>query len=208
MIGPVYPLLRSTPTSLIAIHNRHLHIHQDDIIGAGRVLRPTAMHARNRLFHPHLAVVGDVHRCAGPLQYACDQALVVLAVLDEQHAHARKCISPEGRLDFFRLHTAVIDGGLNGQHGHAHQRPCPNGRAEVRPLTYLRVHDLDIATEHAGQAFADAQPQSRAAVLACGGYIRLRERVEQSGGLVAGHTDAGVNHVDLELGLRGICVYK
>ena len=67
-------------------------------------------------------------------------------------------------------------------------------RKEERGADTRLAFKPDFPAHHLHQRFADGQPQSGAAVLARGGHVGLRERLEQLGALFARHAGAGVAH--------------
>jgi hypothetical protein len=73
--------------------------------------------------------------------------------------------------------------GHRGQHRHLEQRALPR----------LAVH-ADRAAHQLGQPLADRQAQAGAAVLARGGRVDLRERLEQPRQVLGRDADAGILH--------------
>ena len=76
----------------------------------------------------------------------------------------------------------------------------PDGEEEGAAHPGL-AFEPDAPAHQLDQPAADGQAQPGAAVLAGGGHVGLRERLEQLRRLLAGHADAGVAHGELELHL-------
>ena len=76
----------------------------------------------------------------------------------------------------------------------------PDGEEE-RAADPGLAFEPDAPAHQLDQPPADGQPQPGAAVLAGGGHVGLRERLEQLRRLLRGHADARVAHGELELHL-------
>src|ERR1700761_4499170 len=68
-----------------------------------------------------------------------------------------------------------------------------NGHLERRAFALLAL-DPDVAAHHLGELAADGKAKARAAVLARGGIVDLRKRLEKLVDLVGGNADAGIAH--------------
>jgi hypothetical protein len=82
----------------------------------------------------------------------------------------------------------------------AEPQPEPRREAEGTALAG-RALQPDLPAHQLDQAARDGQAEAGAAVLARGGHVRLRERLEQPGHLLLAHADAGVAHREAQLRL-------
>ncbi len=74
----------------------------------------------------------------------------------------------------------------------------PDGEVE-RAADARFAFEPDASAHQLDQPAADGEAQAGAAVLARGGHVGLRERLEQFRRLLRRHADAGVAHGELEL---------
>ena len=77
MIGVFKPLLPQQPGGGVAVHDRHLHVHQDHVVVS-----------RQRHVRAGLPVFGPIHDRPGALQHQRDQLAIGNAVFHQQHARA------------------------------------------------------------------------------------------------------------------------
>ena len=178
MIGPAYPVCAEPAGGLVAVHDRHLHIHQDHVERTAR--RSCAVNARSQAICPFSARV-----TSAPAFFS-------------RNAIRRWLSGPSSasrmrplELDFRDVARSSRLAGLrgsasagSGQHRHAVQRSGRHGQAEAAPLAGVAA-DGDVAAEHLRQPLADAQSQSGAAELAGRRGVGLRERLEERGGLLS-----------------------
>ena len=152
---------------LVAVHDRHVAVHEDDREGLGG-------RGRDGL----LAVLGDLDAVAALAQHLGGHHAVDGVVVDDQHrdlGRRRRGL----RLGLGRLgHHLEVDGEPERA-----AAPRLAGRAD------RAAHQLD-------QLAADAQPEPGAAVLARGRGVGLGERLEQPLGLLGVDADPGVGDLE------------
>ncbi len=101
-------------------------------------------------------------------------------VVHDEHAQLR---------EFFRNNFSGAGGGADAE---------PDG--EIKRAADARLaFEPDAPAHQLDQPAADREAQAGAAVLARGGHVGLRERLEQFRRLLLRHADAGVAHGELEL---------
>ena len=167
----------------IAVHDRHLHVHQHHAMVAGQ-----------RHLHADLAVFGLVHGHATFFQHQADQFAVFRAVVDHQHPLPGRELpvrlfrrgQPCG---FFFHHLA------GAQHGRVVQRAAGDGDGKGAALS-RHAADYDVAAQRAGKAAADGQAEAGAAKTPGHAGVGLHEGLEYAAQLVGGDADAAVDDVD------------
>ena len=154
----------------LAVHDRHVDVEQDDVefMLGDEVQRFLAV---GRL--------GDV--AALRREEQLDDLAVDGVVVGQQHAQAAQAA-------LGRLGDALGRGG-RGAGGRGFLRA--EGEAEGRALAGI-AGDGDVAAHHARQLARDGKAEARAAELARGGAIGLREHGEQLGLHFLRHADAGI----------------
>jgi hypothetical protein len=98
---------------------------------------------------------------------------------------------------FLRLFADPL-GGLRARLGHNRPADLHDPRKPDSERRTLAGHalDRDVAPHHLAEAFADREPEARAAVFASRGCIGLGEFLEQFAHLLRRHADTSVAHRD------------
>ena len=154
----------------IAVHFRHLDVHENKIIivfGRGR-----------EHVHPFQAVFRCVNRGPGAGQEFLHNHAVDFNVFHQQDAHAFQVDGIHGLEAALFAHPPFFQGQLE---------------AEGRAAAGLTGH-ADIAAHGLEQIFADGQPQARAAKARGDFGVGLLKGHEQPALLLLGHADAVVPH--------------
>ena len=154
------------------VHVRHLHVHQDHVVGGCR-------RALQRL----QAVLGHVHRVAAVLQHGGGDGAVDQVIVHQQHPAARP--RPGGHHGWRR--------GLRLLERQALVQPRSEPEAAAHPRLAVGA---GIAVHQPRQLAGDDQAQAGAAVLPRGGVVGLLEGGEQP--VQRGRCDAHAGVLDLE----------
>ena len=158
---------------LIAVHIGHLHIHQDQIIGARRCFF--------QLIHADNAILRMIHGKSHFLQKCRGDLCVQLIVLRQKHMSA-------GEVDLFRFlcqsFSLIIlrPGDLMG-HGHAELRSLPQGTLDF----YGAVHQFH-------QTLDDGHSQTGARHLGLRRISLPGEGIKQMRKKLLTHADTGIFH--------------
>ena len=167
-IGPLPTMLAEPSRGFVAVHFRHLDVHQDQIVRSSFSLRLLGQVAG------HAAVFGHIDfQLRLPQQQAKDP-LNVGVIFHQQHSAVQR----EGRLSGRQLLPRPAGCLRRLQHASAFRLSDVDRQGERAPLAQL-ADDLDVAAQRLGEAFGDGQAEARAAVATTGGRIRLREGLEQ-----------------------------
>ena len=160
--------LSNCPRRGQAIHDRHLPVHQDQVIVSG-----------DELFVRDGAVFGDVDPVRRVLQVGYRDRTVIGGVLDQKNMQR-----PQRRMG-----TGAV------RHGRAPGGPCADlegyGKRKHATLADF-AFDPDAPAHQFHQALGNRQPQSRAAVPASGRRVGLGESLKHGTQLLARNADAGV----------------
>ncbi len=185
--GAAPPLLAKPAGGLVAIHFRHLDVHQNQIVGPALGLR-LFRHFTGRaaiLYHVHFQIqLLQAGRPAGP---------------GSPHRPPRTAPAPARAVPAFRagvfpdLGPCARGGRWRFQQGHAPQRAGIDRQGESASPAQL-AGDFNFAAERLGQAAGDGQPEARAAVTVRRGTIHLHEGLEEIVELVGGNADARVRN--------------
>ena len=182
-IGPPYPLAQP-PRRLVAVQDRHLHVHQNDVEG------PAFGVSVERQLDGHRSIVGHHHIRACSPQDVRHQVLVVGAIVCQQNPAVQLHQLSQRPVDPLAKHQII----WLRQQGYSGQRTRFDRDAERAALAG-GAGDRDRAAEHLGQPLADGQPQSAAAKPPGGRTIGLSKRLKQPGDLFGGHADPLVDDV-------------
>ena len=169
------------PGGLEAVHDGHLHVHQNQIIpGGGGGL--------NGL----LAVAGDIRFQAKLLQNPQGDLLVGDIVLHDEDPGIFKVIALVENFQISGRRGGGLDVDLPGRLGQA------EGVPEFGALAGFAA-DADFTAHGFHELFADGQAEAGAAVKPGGRGVHLTELVKQPGNLVLGDADAGVADGKMQL---------
>ena len=155
-------------------------------------------------------VVGEVHQEAAEGRVVLDDQDHAVPRVDEgaivaDLARPRRRLDrrrPRGQLDArprglpLRL-QALFAAQLRARRLHARQARGHIGEGQIEregAALAAGAHEPDLAAEQPGQLAADREPEPGASVLAAGSALRLLERLEDDGLLLALDADAGVGH--------------
>ena len=139
---------------LDAVHDRHLHVHQDDVVVV------VADHAQG-----HLAVFREIDERLGIFELAHGDFLIDLVVLDEQDARATHGLNVEGRNWLLGLDTLAV--GAQRHHGCIKQNGGGDRFDEdILKATFLRLfqHFLAAVGRHhhkMGREWDPGEPEMR-----------------------------------------------
>jgi hypothetical protein len=165
------------PGRLEAVHDRHLHVHQDQVVVApGGALDGL------------LAVVGQVDGEPEIGQHVHGDLLIEWIVLDQQHLGARQLAGGRG-------HDLDRRIGLGRRQRNAGPLLEACGEPEHAAPAGLALGPR-LAAHQTGQVPGQGQPQARAAVLAGGRGVGLLEGLEQAAELFGRDADAAVAHLE------------
>ena len=156
-----------------AVHEWHLHVHQDQVVGVVQ-----------SQFDSDRTVVGERDFHADEAQQFDRHLLVHRVVLGQQHAGAGEPMAQRGL------------GVGNVQHRLRQGRRArlePRGEPELAAHAGLARH-ADVAAHHGREVARDRQAQAGATVASRRRRVRLHERGKQGVDLVQRDADAGVVH--------------
>ena len=170
--------LTSNPSCrVVAVEDRHLHIHEHDVDG----VRP-GLQALERF----LPVAGDRDLRALEFEDALRDVEVDVAVVDDEHAHAAQRV-------FAGRSRRVLQRRECLRRGDREFQLDPELAADAR-----RTLQADLAAQEVGQPLDDGKPKPRAAEPPRDRRIGLSERREQERLYVGRNADAGVSHSEAE----------
>lgn len=145
----------------------HLYVHEDQIV------RPSFGGGQGGAFTCNASVLGQIDLKARLPQDKGDQALVVQAVLGQQHAAVERVM-----IDAWRLLVLLGRSGRFAQHGHSLERTRIDRQGERASFARF-TGDVDVSVEHAGKPVGDGQAQTSAAETSRRGGVGLNERIEE-----------------------------
>ena len=155
-----------------AVHNGHLEIHQDDIVGRG-----------GGGIQRELAVGHDVRLDAEADKQQVDDFLVVRIVLGDEHPELAEA-GDGGRIGKGGGDGSFLEISRSG-------RQQGDGDDEGRAFTQGAA-DGDVSAHQSGKALADGKAEAGAPEAPGGGRVFLDERAEQFVQGIRGDADAGV----------------